>query len=198
MKKLLVLILAVMLVVACGSSRQVSRVAADTTIDLSGKWNDTDARLVSEEMIQDCLSRPWINDFNMAHGAKPVVTVGTIRNLSNEHIDTETFTTDFERELLNSGKIKFVAARKDRQEIRDERREQQEYASDETVKRLAVETGADFIIQGSIKTIVDQIEGRRVVYYQTDMELVNIESNEKVWIGTKKIKKEITQKGHKW
>jgi uncharacterized protein (TIGR02722 family) len=198
MKKLLVLILAVMLVAACGSSRQVSRVAADTTIDLSGKWNDTDARLVSGEMIQDCLSRPWINDFNMAQGTKPVVTVGTIRNLSDEHIDTETFTTDFERELLNSGKVKFVAAKKERQEIRDERREQQEYASDETVKRLAVETGADFIIQGSIKTIVDQIEGRRVVYYQTDMELVNIESNEKVWIGTKKIKKDITQKGHKW
>ena len=198
MKKLMVLVLCLTLIVACGSSRKVSRVAADTTIDLSGKWNDADARMVSQEMVGDCLSRPWINDFNMDMGAKPVVTVGTIRNMSSEHIDTETFTKDFERELLNSGKVRFVAARIDRSEIREERAEQQEYASDETVKRMAEETGADFILQGSIKTIVDQIEGRRVIFYQTDMELVNIESNEKVWIGTKKIKKDITQKGHKW
>jgi uncharacterized protein (TIGR02722 family) len=144
------------------------------------------------------LARPWLSDFNIESGAKPVVTVGTIRNKSNEHIDTETFTKDFERELLNSGKVRFVAARMDRDEIRDERMDQYEYASDETVKRLTEETGADFILLGSIKTIVDQLEGRRVVFYQTDMELINVESNEKVWIGTKKIKKDITQKGTKW
>lgn len=198
MKKYWVLFAISLLVFACGSSRQVTRVAADTTIDLSGNWNDTDARLVAEEMVSDCLTKPWINDFNIAYSNKPVVTVGTIRNLSREHIDTETFTTDFERELLNSGKVRFVASRDERQEIRDERQEQQEYSSDETAKRLAQEVGADFLLQGAIKTIVDQIEGKRVIYYQTDMHLVNVETNEKVWIGTKKIKKEITQKGHKW
>ena len=198
MKKLLILIVIAGLIFACGSSREVTRVGTDTTIDLSGQWNDTDSRLVSQEMIADCLARPWINDFNIDTGEKPVVTVGTIRNKSREHIDTETFTKDFERELLNSGKVRFVAARDYRQEIRDERMDQQQYASDETVKRLAEETGADFLLQGSIKTIVDQLEGRRVIFYQTDMELVNIESNEKVWLGTKKIKKDITQKGAKW
>ena len=121
MRKLLVLAIAAVLIIGCGSSRKVTRVGADTTIDLSGNWNDADARMVAEEMISDCLARPWINDFNMANSAKPVVTVGTIRNLSREHIDTETFTTDFERELLNSGKVRFVASRGDRGEIRDER-----------------------------------------------------------------------------
>lgn len=198
MKKVFMFALVACLIIACGSSREVTRVGTDTTIDLSGKWNDADSRLVSQEMVTDCLSRPWINDFNIAAGGKPVVTVGMIRNKSDEHIDTETFTKDFERELLNSGKVKFVAAKGERQEIREERMDQQEYASDETIKRMAEETGADFILQGSIKTIVDQIEGRRVVFYQTDMELVNVESNEKVWIGTKKIKKDITQKGNKW
>jgi uncharacterized protein (TIGR02722 family) len=198
MKKLLILLPVLILFLACGSSRKVSRVEPDTTIDLSGQWNDTDARLVSQEMIEDCLSRPWINDFNIQSSDKPVVTVGTIRNLSDEHIDTETFTTDFERELINSGKVKFVATRDQRYDIRDERADQQEYASPETAKQMARETGADFILLGAIKNIIDQIEGRRVVYYQTDMELINVETNEKVWIGTKKIKKDITQKGHKW
>jgi uncharacterized protein (TIGR02722 family) len=197
-KRILAVLLALSLVLACGSSRKVTRLETDTTTDLSGQWNDTDSRLVAEEMISDCLSRIWVTDFAVNEGRKPVVTVGSIRNRSSEHINTETFTKDFERELLNSGKVKFVASREQRGEIRDERMDQQQYASEETRKEIANETGADFLLYGSINTITDQIEGTKVVYYQTDLELINLESNEKVWIGTKKIKKEITQKGQKW
>jgi uncharacterized protein (TIGR02722 family) len=186
------------LALACGSSRKVTRLETDTVTDLSGRWNDTDSRLVAQEMISDCLSRIWLTDFLTAEGEKPVVTVGTIRNNSSEHINTETFSIDFERELLNSGKVKFVASREQRGEIRDERMDQQEYASVETARKLAQETGADFLLYGSINSITDQMEGTQVVYYQTDLELIDLESNEKAWIGTKKIKKEITQKGEKW
>ncbi len=198
MKRILVVLLTLTMALACGSSRKVTRLETDTVTDLSGKWNDTDSRLVAEEMISDCLSRVWVTDFAAAQGRKPVVTVGSIRNRSSEHINTETFSKDFERELINSGKVRFVASREQRGEIRDERMDQQQYASEETRKRLVQETGADFLLYGSINSITDQIEGTQVVYYQTDLELINLETNEKSWIGTKKIKKEITQKGEKW
>ena len=192
------MIIGMFLLMACGSSREVSRIDPETVIDLSGDWNDSDARLVAEEMISDCITRVWITDFAAANGDKPVVTVGTVRNKSSEHIVTETFTNDFERELINSGKVRFVASRGQRGEIRDERMDQQEHASDETVKQLAQEIGADFLLMGSISTITDQIEGRKIVFYQTDLEMINIETNEKVWIGSKEIKKDITQSGKKW
>ncbi len=198
MKKALILVLVGLFVIGCGSSKKVYRIEPETVTDLSGKWNDTDARLVAEEMIADCLSRVWVTDFAAANGGKPVVTVGTIRNLSSEHIDTEIFTTDFERELINSGKVRFVAAKDQRQEIREERFEQQEFASKETMKKIRNETGADFILLGAIKTVVDEIEGTKVVFYQTDLEMIDIESMEKVWIGTKEIKKEISKKKTKW
>lgn len=198
MKRILIVLLTLTIALACGSSRKVTRLETDTVTDLSGKWNDTDSRLVAEEMISDCLSRVWVTDFAAAQGRKPVVTVGSIRNRSSEHINTETFSKDFERELINSGKVRFVASREQRGEIRDERMDQQQYASEETRKRLAQETGADFLLYGSVNSITDQIEGIQVVYYQTDLELINLETNEKAWIGTKKIKKEITQKGEKW
>jgi uncharacterized protein (TIGR02722 family) len=197
-KKVFIILLGATILLGCGASRKVTRLESDTVTDLSGKWNDTDSRLVAEEMILDCLSRSWITDFVAVAGEKPVVTIGTVRNLSNEHISTETFTTDMERQLINSGQVRFVASRDQRQEMRQERGEQQEYASDETVKRMAEEIGSDFLVQGSIKTIVDQIKGTRVVYYQTDLEMINVESNEKVWIGSKKIKKEISKKSTKW
>ncbi len=194
MKKMFVLLLLAVLMVGCaGSGRQVTRMEPNTQTDLSGSWNDTDSRLVAEEMINDCLRRPWLTDFVASAGKKPVVTVGTIRNMTSEHINTETFTSDFERELTNSGQVRFVARRDQRAELRSERTDQQEWASAATMKQLKAETGADFALLGAIKTIVDQEGGKKVVFYQTDLELINIESMEKVWIGTKKIKKGISQ-----
>ncbi len=198
LKTAVIIMLAAALFVGCGSSRQVTRLDPGQVTDLSGKWNDTDARLVAEEMISDCTARPWLSDFLLEKSKKPVVTVGRIRNKSSEHIDTETFTTDFERELTNSGKVIFVAAKIERDDVREERLEQRDWASEETVKKLRQETGADFILLGAIKSITDQLEGEKVVFYQTDLELINVETMVKAWIGTKKIKKGISQSGSKW
>ncbi|MFH1699631.1 MAG: penicillin-binding protein activator LpoB [Candidatus Zixiibacteriota bacterium] len=198
MKNLFVIIVISAVLLGCGSSRQVHRLDPETVTDVSGKWNDTDARLVAEEMVGDCLSRVWLTDFVAAAGQKPFVTVGPIRNKSSEHIDTETFTTDFERELINSGQIKFVATRDQKEDVRAERYDQRDFASRETMKQLRAETGADFILLGAIKSIVDEAGGVRVVYYQTDLELINIETAEKVWIGTKKVKKEISKGKTSW
>lgn len=198
MKTFAVVLIASALLFGCGGGKQVTRLDTESTTDLSGRWNDTDSRLVAEEMISDCLSRDWLADFLQTQGAKPVVTVGTIRNLTSEHIAIETFIADFERELINSSRIRFVQSRDLRAEVRDERFEQQEFASRETAKKLREELGADYLLQGAIKTITDQEGDKQVVFYQTDLELVNIESMEKVWIGTKKIKKGISQGSTKW
>lgn len=198
MKKLMLVLLAGSLLVGCGGGKQITRLDTETATDLSGRWNDTDSRLVAEEMIKDCLSRPWLTNFAAENGKKPVVTVGWIRNNSSEHIDSEVFTKDFERELINSSSVRFVAAKDYRAELREERSEQQEFASPETVKAMRNELGADFLLQGSIKSITDQEGGKQVVFYQTDLELVNIETMEKVWIGSKEIKKGISQGSTKW
>ncbi len=187
------------LALGCGGGKTVTRLDVDTTIDLSGKWNDADSRMTAETMISDCLARPWHENFAAAKGgARPIVTVGMIRNLTSEHIQMETFIADFERELINSAKIRFVAAKEQRSELRDERWEQQEFASRETAKKLRDELGADFMLQGAVKTITDQEGKDRVTFYQTDLEMINIETMEKVWIGTHKIKKGITQGSRKW
>lgn len=198
MKKIAIVIFALLATMACSSHKEVSRLPSDQVTDLSGQWNDTDAKLVAQEMVSDCLAKIWLTDFLTARGKKPVVTVGTIRNMSSEHIDTDVFSTDFERELINSGKIIFVAGRDQRGEIRNERMDQQENSSDETMKKFGKEIGADFILLGSVKTITDEIEGRRTIFYQTDFELVNLETNVKAWIGSKEIKKGISQGKVKW
>ncbi len=165
---------------------------------MSGRWNDTDSGLVAEQMVTDLVYRPWLSDFMLDMDKKPAVIVGNIRNMSSEHIQTETFIKDIERELINSGKVKFVATSDERKEIRTERDEQQTFSSEETAKAIAQETGADFMMKGTITSITDAVDGKAAVFYQIDLELINIESNEKVWIGSKEIKKFIAKGKTKW
>lgn len=201
MKKILVLTTLALgtaiLLPGCKSTK-VERIEVDEVRDLSGRWNDTDSRLVSEEMIADLAKRSWIEEYTAKYGKKPVVIVGTIRNKSSEHIETETFSKDLERELVNNGRTKFVANKFERGELREERKEQQTWSREETQKRLAAETGADYMLQGSIKTIIDQEGKRSIKFYQIDLELVHLESNEKSWIGSKKIKKDIKKSRMSW
>ncbi len=165
----------------------VGRLDARDEVDLSGYWNDTDSRLVAEEVIKDCLSRGWLSDFTSSAGKKPRVIVGTVKNMSSEHIATATFVKDMERELINSGKVTFVAGGSEREEIRQERAEQQRFSED--AKAFFREKAADFILQGGINSILDSVGRKTLRYYQIELELINIETNEKVWIGQKKIKK---------
>jgi len=160
----------ILLTLLSGCGKTVTRVDADSVTDLSGNWNDTDSRLVAEEMIQDVLSRAWLTNFSRAQGKSPTVIVGTVRNLSHEHINTRTFIADMERELINSGQVEFVASAVDRQEVRDEIKEQDLHASEETRKAMGQEIGADFMMQGSINSIVDAISGEQARFYQIDQE----------------------------
>lgn len=197
--KLVVLVfLMAALLVGCATTKTVSRIDSQTVTDLSGRWNDTDSRLVAEQMVTDLVYRSWLSDFMLEMDKKPAVIVGNIRNMSSEHIQTATFIKDIERELINSGKVKFVATSDERKEIRNERDEQQTFASEETAKAIAQETGADFMMKGTISSITDAVDGKAAVFYQIDLELINIESNEKVWIGSKEIKKFIAKGKTKW
>lgn len=183
---------------ACGGTK-VQRMDASEVKDLSGKWNDTDSRLVAEEMIRDCTARPWVEKAKAAkNGKEPTVIVGTVRNQSHEHINTETFVEDLQRELINSGKIEFVASKGERGEVRDERLDQDTNASEETRKAHGKEIGADFMLSGTINTIEDSEGGKKVMYYQTNLKLLNMQTNQIAWNGQKKIKKFITRSKLGW
>jgi len=178
-----------------GCNPTVSRVESDTVTDLSGNWNDTDSRLVAQEMIQDVLSRNWLSKFNRDKGKAPTVIVGTVRNLSHEHINTRTFIADMERELINSGEVEFVASADAREEVRSEVKDQDLNATEESRKAMGNEVGADFMLQGSINSIVDAVSGEQARFYQIDLTLIELGTNRKVWVGQKKIKKTVEKGG---
>ena len=180
-----------LLAISFGCSHSVKRIDPNTQTDLSGRWNDTDSRLTAEAMIEQMFGNAWAVAFEQRHQKKPVIVVGLINNKSHEHINTETFIKDLERAIVNNGSIRLVQAGEKREELRRERAGQQDFASPETAKKWGRELGADFMLQGTVNSIVDGYKKNQAVYYQIDLELGNIETTELVWMGDKKIKKMI-------
>ena len=178
----------------CSSGPKVRRVDSGEITDISGKWNDTDSRIVSQKMISEMLNLPWYKDWTAEKKTKPVVVVGRISNNTTEHINTGAFMADIEREMINSGKIAFVAGGSDREATRRERLDQLQNASDDTIKDFGKEIGADFMLFGAIGSFVDQAGGQKAVAYQIDLYLVDVEKNLKVWASQEKIKKLISRR----
>lgn len=178
------ILLSFALFASCASST-VERVSSDTQIDLSGYWNDTDVRTAANEIVANCIDSARIKNYPSTHGGKlPVVILGSYRNQSDEHIDTSILTNKLEAALINSGVVDFVASSSQRAELIAELEYQQANASEETAKNLANATGADFMMQGSVKTIIDSDSKTTTRTYYVSTELIEIESQKKIWVDT--------------
>jgi penicillin-binding protein activator len=182
----------------CTTRPTILRTEDNVQTDFSGRWNDTDARITAQSMLEDVLSRPWLKHFQSNKGRTPIVVVGEIRNMSSEHIDTNPFIYDIERELLNSGTVRFVVGDSIRDKIRQERADQQTPLSGAAFSKFGAEIGADFMLVGVLGSTVDAIQGKKAVAYKVTLELISIETGEKVWIGDKVIKKIIKQSKTSW
>lgn len=189
---ILLLAVAAVVVTGCSQGKKVERIDPTEQVDLSGRWNDTDSRLVSEKMISDCLSKPWRVRHAEKYGERPTMIVGQIRNKTSEHISVGTFIADIERAFINSGEVEMVASPEEREQIREERADQQEFSSQESIKQWGREHGADYMMIGTVDSIEDRERGEMIIYYQVDLTLVDLETNQKVWLGQEKIKKYIT------
>ncbi len=143
---------------------------------------------MAEAMIRDIMSRPWLEEFRQANKRKPAVIPFGVKNRTSEHINTQTFVKDLERALLNSGRVRVVSSRSQRKDIRGERADQQ-VGFTANPAAVGKELGADFVLTGVLNSIRDRAGGEEVISYQGNMELISVETNEKVWIGDKKIKK---------
>jgi uncharacterized protein (TIGR02722 family) len=175
----------------CAPQRVVDRVDPVLVLDYQDRFDEDDAREVSAYLVADALDRPWIEQWRAAHGDPPTIIVGDLANDTSDYIDTMLITKALEQDLLNSGRVALVAAADQRDSVRAERRQARDWSRPETVKRMAYELGADMMLVGRIgeNVEVSRDRSRRIHYYQVSLELLDVESNRKAWIGTHEIEK---------
>ncbi len=205
MKRILTLVvfslISVSMTASCGGKkRRVTRTATNTQTDLSGKWNDTDARLTADSLIKACFAAGWLPVFKEDNGRKPAIRVRGVVNKTDEHIDAQIFIKSIEKAMVNSARVKVLA--QEGAELGSLGAEQDRAASgalsDDTAPSIGNETGADFVVAVRMASILDQIEGTKAKFYKINFELISPTTGEKVWIGDHEIKKMIEQDATGW
>ena len=115
------------------------------------------------------------------------------------HIETKAIGEGIRDELINSGKIRFVDGDR-RKQILEEMRYQNDsgMVSKQTAKKKGNQTGADFMLSGTLTSIVNEEKGRKNVVYQTILQLTDLETTEMVWSQKYQIKKKFKRSGAGW
>ncbi|GHT75708.1 hypothetical protein FACS1894124_7380 [Spirochaetia bacterium] len=200
-------IMVIALMAGCASGPQVARVDANTQIDVSGHWNDTDIRLVCDTLINDALTSAridrYIKDYEAKNnGEHPKIILGRIANNSKERMDTGIISRLMRTAIINSDTLEFVEGGEAREALRAERQDQQSNASESTAAALANETGANFMLQGTVDMQPDEaiVGGKKVMVnaYFVRASITDLEKNTILWEGeNNEIKKVITQNSKK-
>lgn len=200
-----IMVLVAALVSGCGS-RSVDVVDSHTDLHLSGNWSDADSRAVAEQVGQRLAEAPWIADFVAEHGRAPVLRVGRVvvrTRALDDLVDPTIVTNDLTRALIASGKVRVVA---DRAETAVQGRERQDLA-DHAAQPVAQRAGlaADVILGGTLLTQDDRVLDRgltgtyrQVKFYQFDLVVTALGSNEVLWRDSVERKKTIEQSTTGW
>ena len=189
MIRLIPVLISFLLLMSC--ARTVSRLNPDQQIDLSGRWNDSDSRMVAQKMINEFLNSDKFKDYSKVLNKKPSIIVGLIRNKTSEHIDADNFIKKFELAIYNSGTADLVESDSFRDKLRQDRAEQQDFASSNTAAKWGMENGANLMLFGEMTSETDTYNSKRVVNYVTTLFLTDIETNKRIWYGQEEIKKYI-------
>lgn len=194
----IVISLAIILVsVSCSSTTAVSRVASTEAIDLTGNWNDVDVNIVCTTLINECLSSPRLASYEANNGRLPLIVVGSFKNQSDEHINTSIISSKMSNAIINSGRADFIT--EDRSDIRSERMDQLDWAGEDKAKAIANEDAADFMLQGTVKTIVQKNGNTSVRTYFVTAELTDVETGRIIWTGeNSEIKKVVKEASVRW
>jgi uncharacterized protein (TIGR02722 family) len=124
----------------------------------------------------------------------PIVMVTNLQNKTSEHIDTQSIMDMVRVELTNSGRVAFVD-----KEAREDISKEYDYqssgmVSDETKKTKGGQIGADFIINGRLDSIVQEIGKEKTVYYKLTLNMTNLKTGIIAWTNHKEIRKAYKKK----
>ncbi|CAN5596886.1 penicillin-binding protein activator LpoB [soil metagenome] len=171
----------------CGSKEFVHGTYDDVDKEnnLNDTWSETDMQKVVADLV---MSMTQSHDIANAK-RPPIVMVTKLQNKTSEHIDTQSIMDMVRVELGRGGRVAFVD-----KEAREDVAAEYEYQgagnmSEESKKSKGGQTGADFIINGRLDSIVQQAGKDKSIYYKVTLNLTNLKTNVITWSDYKQLRK---------
>ena len=157
---------------------------------MNDQWSETDMQVSVKTMVESMVAHPSI-----ANAKKmPIVMVTNLQNKTSEHIDTQSIMDMIRVDLTNSGRVAFVD-KEAREDIANEYDYQNSgMVSEETKKSAGGQTGADFIVNGRLDSIVQEVGKEKTVYYKLTLNMTNLKTGVIAWTNYKEIRKAYKKK----
>jgi hypothetical protein len=157
---------------------------------MNDQWSETDMQTVVRDLVGSLTIHPTIKDAKNP----PVVMVTQLQNKTSEHIDTQSVMDMVRVDLMKTGKVGFID-KEARQDIADEYNYQNSgMVAKETKKGPGGQTGADFIINGRLDSIVQEVGKDKTIYYKVTLNMTNLKTGMIVWSDNKQLRKAYKKK----
>ena len=157
---------------------------------MNDQWSETDMQKSVQSMVTSLTAHPVIGNAK----TPPVVMVTQLQNKTSEHIDTQSIMDMVRVELMKTGKVTFID-KEARGDIADEYNYQNSgMTSGETKKGPGGQVGADFIVNGRLDSIVQEVGKEKTVYYKMTLNLTNLKTSVITWTDHKQIRKAYKKK----
>lgn len=174
--------------VSCGPQAFVKG-QYDSDVDkqnlLNDQWSETDMQETVKALVASMMANPSINTAKVP----PTVLITNLQNKTSEHIDTQSVMDMVRVEIMKTGKLRFID-----KEARTDIDEEYAYqgsgrVSGETKKGPGGQVGADYIVNGRLDSIVQEVGKDKTVYYKITLNLTNLKSSVMEWSDNKQIRK---------
>lgn len=153
---------------------------------LDDKFNESDMRMIAETMVKSLTDSALVRDAKKP----PVILVTMTKNRTQEHVDMKSMTDKMRVALLKSGRFRFTG-KENREAIAEELEYQGQsgYVDPAQARKKGKQTGADYFLTGEITDRVQEVGGKKYVYYKATFSLVSIQSGLLDWSDEKEIRK---------
>jgi len=166
----------------------------DKENNLNSEWSETDMQKTVKDMVASLLAHPAVANAK----SPPTVMVTQLQNKTSEHIDGQSIMDMVRVELSKSGKVAFID-KEARQDISDEYNYQNSgMVSEESKKGPGGQTGADFIVNGRMDSIVQEVGKEKTVYYKITLNMTNLKTSVITWTDQKQIRKLFKKRAVGW
>ena len=184
---LITLVVVLAFAVSCAGPRAFTKGTYEdpnTIALLDDRFSENDMQLIAKKMIQSMAG----SDIVGSNGA-PVVMVGKMRNRTSEHIDMTMLSDKVRTQLIQSGRFRFADVQ-NRRDIAEEYEYQQSgYVDPAQAKGPGSQTGAEYLLTGTLTANVQQVGRNKSVYYKANFQLTNLLTSEIAWTDEKEIRK---------
>ncbi|MBK9322186.1 MAG: penicillin-binding protein activator LpoB [Bdellovibrionaceae bacterium] len=157
---------------------------------LNDQWSETDMQSTVKDLVASLTSHPAIKDAK----TPPLVMVTQLQNKTSEHIDTQSIMDMVRVDLMKAGKVSFID-KEARGDIADEYNYQNSgMVSKESKKGPGGQAGADYIVNGRLDSIVQEVGKEKTVYYKVTLNMTNLKTGVIVWSDNKQMRKAYKKK----